>query len=259
MYAGLGAGIFALRWLAGAGDERREEMVREHVAIEPDLEDAIDQALARGPVVFAASHTGNWEIAAHAAARLMRARGKGLSVVVKPMSVGHVNAFCTRLRARLEIGLLSPHGALAGAKAALARGDAVAMMIDQVPDHARHGEPVPFLGQNALCDRAPSALARAAGATLIVVGAHREGSRHRVVRLAVLDPVGSSTVALTRRATSALERFVRQRPEEWMWLHRRWRAPALSSRSIPANHGPWLTTWPSKTPSSSPVGASRAA
>lgn len=227
MYARLGAGIFELLWLAGAGASRREKAVRDHVAIEPDLERAIISALAKGPVVFAASHTGNWEVAAHAAARLVRAHGHGLSVVVKPMALSGFDSFLKRLRSGLGITLVSPNGALRSARSALGRGDAVAMMIDQVPDHARHGTTAPFLGQPALCDRGPAVLAKRAGATFLVVAAKRVGRDHRVVLLGEHDAAatGANATELTRAATSALDAFVRAQPAEWMWLHRRWREP----------------------------------
>lgn len=226
MYARLGTGIFELLWLAGAGAARRERTVRDHVTIEPDLERAIIDGLAKGPVVFAASHTGNWEIAAHAAARLVRAHGRGLSVVVKPMAVSGFDSFLKRLRGGLGITLLSPSGALRTARSALGRGDAVAMMIDQVPDRAQHGTRAAFLGQPALCDRGPAVLAKRAGATFLVVAARRVGRSHRVVMLEEHDAAGVATAAeLTRAATSALDAFVRAEPTEWMWLHRRWREP----------------------------------
>jgi len=241
MYARLGAGIFELLWLAGAGASRREKTVRDHVAIEPDLERAIISALAKGPVVFAASHTGNWEVAAHAAARLVRAHGHGLSVVVKPMALSGFDAFLQRLRAGLGITLLAPSGAMKSARAAIARGDAVAMMIDQVPDRASHGTAERFFGRPALCDRAPAVLAKRAGATLIVVAAKRVGRSHRVVLLDRHDAARCSASALTRSCTNALERFVRAQPAEWLWLHRRWREPRASS-GAPVRRPDELTT-----------------
>lgn len=243
MYARLGAGIFELLWLAGARESRLRKVVREHAMIEPELERAIEDALARGPVVFGASHTGNWEIAAHAAAMLVARSGRKLSVVVKPMAVGAFDAFCKRLRARLGITLVAPDGALDEARAAIAQGDAVAMMIDQVPDRAKHGTTASFLGREALCDRAPAVLAKRTGATFIVVAARRVGSHHRVTLLDVLDARETSVVELTRAATAALDRFVRAEPAEWLWLHRRWREPRerRSAKALDA-----MTTLPAR-------------
>ncbi|MBS2015746.1 MAG: lysophospholipid acyltransferase family protein [Deltaproteobacteria bacterium] len=231
-YAGLGAGVFELLWLAGASRSRRDRIVEQHVTLEPELEATIEAALAKGPVVFAASHTGNWELAAHAAARLVGRHGRGLMVVAKPMALAGFDAFCRRLREGLGISLASPKGAVTTTAAALARGDAVAMMIDQVPDHPRHGVWAPFLGRPALCDRAPAAIARRAGATFIVVAAKRRGRRHVVTLLEAHDARERNVVELTRSATAALDRFVRAEPPEWLWLHRRWKEPRATRASL---------------------------
>ncbi len=247
MYASLGRGVFELLWLAGAGDARRARAIEEHVTLDAA---ALDRALARGPVVLCASHTGNWELAAAAAAKALAERGRRLVVVAKPFSSPGFDAFCTHLRARLGVGTIRPAGALAAARRALAGGACVALPIDQVPDRATHAIEARFLGATALVDRAPAVLARRAAASMLVVAGSRAGSAHRVEVLAVLDPPRShgDVARAATCATAALEGFVRRDPAAWMWLHRRWRAPR--DRLI---ESAWTT------PSSSPAGASRAA
>lgn len=236
MYAGLGAGVMEMLCLAGSSPEARAEALRRHVVLDDALDEALRQACARGPVVLAASHTGNWELVAYRAAQHFAERGRGLSVVVKAQSVGAFDAFCTELRRACGLTLLAPRGALAEAKRRLAAGDVVAMPIDQVPDRVEHGVPVPFLGAPALADRAPAALARAAGATLIVTAGSREGGTQRIHLLAELAaegqrdaPPGVWIARATRESSAALEAFVRARPSSWLWLHRRWRAPLAGS------------------------------
>jgi len=236
MYRGLGTGIVELLWLAGARDEARQQILRERVTLTPALVAAIDRALRRGPLVFAASHTANWELVAAGAAHHLRARGHGLAAIVKPMSVHGVHAFCTYLREALGLSLLSPAGALAAARDVLSRGDALAMVIDQVPDRAEHGTKVRFLGADALVDRGPATVARTAHATLLVVAGRRDG-RDQVVELLEEIPPPEGAAGVARAATSAtlaLETFVQNRPHEWMWLHRRWRAPRRGTSVPPA-------------------------
>jgi Kdo2-lipid IVA lauroyltransferase/acyltransferase len=232
MYRSLGAGVFELLWLAGVRRERREAAIREHVRMDDDLAVALHEACERGPVVLAASHTANWELVAFGAAQSLAARGHRLAVVVKPQSVGAFHAFCTHLREACGLVLIAPAGAFAAARRSLAAGDVIAMPIDQVPGRVRHGVAVPFLGAQALADRAPAALARKAGATLLVVAASREGRGQRIQLLAELPPhrPGESTADAwitnaTREATRALDGFVNAEPASWLWLHRRWRAP----------------------------------
>jgi KDO2-lipid IV(A) lauroyltransferase len=194
--------------------------------------------MARGSVVLFATHTGNWELAAGAAARLLADRGKKLVVVAKPMHARGVDRFLARLRAALGVHVVPPQGAFSCARAALAAGDVVAMPIDQVPDRAEHGNPVGFLGAPALVDRAPATLAWRARATVLVVAAERDSNGHRVRVLETIDPPDGSRSArkawidaTTRTATVRLDAFVRRAPSSWLWLHRRWKAPRADSHA----------------------------
>jgi KDO2-lipid IV(A) lauroyltransferase len=238
MYAALGTGVFELLWLRRASPRTRRlalDAACDAVAIEDHDARAIDEALARGPVVVAASHTGNWELAAFAAARFIGVRGRRLAIVAKPLRVRAFDAFCTEVRRTAGLVLLTPHGAMGAAREAIARGDVVAMPIDQVPERTRHAVSARFLGAPALLDRAPATLAARTGATLLVVAAEREArgkGRQRLRVLASLVPprrggVGRAGWAAdaTRAANAALEAFVRRTPASWLWLHRRWSPP----------------------------------
>lgn len=242
MYRSLGAGVFELLWLAGVSPERRAAAIREHVQMDDDLAVALHEARERGPVVLAASHTANWELVAFGAASSLAAEGRRLAVVVKPQSVGTFDAFCTHLREACGLVLIAPAGAFAAAQARLRAGDVVAMPIDQVPDRVSHGVAAPFLGAQAVADRAPLALARKCGATVLVVAASREGRTQRIHLLAELPPHrrGESSAnawitSATREATRALDAFVRAEPASWLWLHRRWRAPLALREGRPAS------------------------
>jgi lauroyl/myristoyl acyltransferase len=246
MYAALGTGVMELLWLAGSTPTRREQALRRHVAFDGDLDLALRAACARGPVVLAASHTGNWELVAYGAAQVFAGYDRRLAVVVKEQSVGAFHAFCMNLRQACGLALLAPRGAMAEARRRLASGHVVAMPIDQVPDRARHGLGVTFLGAEAHADRSPFALARAAGATLIVTAGSRDGRTQRIHLLAELPaesqrgvPAGAWVAAATREASAALDTFVRVRPSSWLWLHRRWRAPfELGRRGAVASRDP---------------------
>jgi KDO2-lipid IV(A) lauroyltransferase len=205
MYASLGIGVFELLWLAGASKARRDAVLDRHVRLD---------VIPDGPIVFCASHTGNWELAAAAAARV-----RPLFVVAKPFTSSGFDAFVARLRDLLGVRTIHPDGAMKAALAALADGAIVVMPIDQVPDRrARaHVDRAPFLGADAHVDRAPFVVARRAKAKALVTVARRDGTRHEVRILGAADGPAA--------ATAVLDRFVRAHPECWMWLHRRWRRP----------------------------------
>lgn len=239
-YAELGTSAVEFLWLALRGARALS-----HVDIDARSRVRWREALAlnRG-VVVAASHTGNWDLAACVVAR----EGE-LLVVTKHLSVGWLDRFWQSTRGALGVRLADAAGALARAKETLRRGGAVAMMIDQVPASARHAVPVEFLGAPAHADRAAAALAASSGAPLVVAASRRDEHGRQVLEvLDVLLPPPRAARAwierATRDATRALDAFVRRHPSQWLWLHRRWK-PMLAA--------PCRTT-----PSSSPAGASTA-
>jgi Kdo2-lipid IVA lauroyltransferase/acyltransferase len=199
------------------------------------------RALGRG-VVVAASHTGNWDVAACAMAGQVE-----LLVVTKRLRVRALDDLWQSTRAARGVQLADGDGVLARAREVLGRGGAVAMMIDQVPPRRRQSVRASFLGRPVLVDRAPAALAAASGAPLVVAAGFRAPDGEQELRvLAVLRPpprrsragrggagvspepghgaaTGRWIVDATIAATGALDRFVRDHPSQWLWLHRRWR------------------------------------
>jgi KDO2-lipid IV(A) lauroyltransferase len=242
MYGSLGASAVEFLWMALRGR-------RALAGVRFDAESRVrwQEALGQGRgVVVAASHTGNWDMAACAVAREVE-----LLVVTKHLRVRWLDRFWQSTRARLGVSLSDADGAIARSRAVLRRGGVVAMMIDQVPLSPSHASPVAFLGQTAATDRAPAALAASARVPLVVAAARRDEAGDQILH--VLDvlhaparPSRAWVLEATHTATRALDGFVRAHPSQWLWLHRRWK-PMLRRTS------PCRTT-----PSSSPAAASPA-
>lgn len=246
MYRALGTSLVDLLFVAGANHDARARTVASAV-IDPRTVAELDAALARGPVVLFASHTGNWELAAAAAARLLEARGRRLAVIAKAMSARGVDGFLARLRHALGIDVVAPAGAFAAARRALRAGNVVVMPIDQVPDRTEHALSASFLERMAFVDRAPATVAWRAGATVLVVAAEPTASGYRVTHLDTIAPAHGTSArawidATTLRATAALDRFVREHPAAWLWLHRRWKAPRVTSLSRRPRRGSSLAS-----------------
>ena len=235
MYRSLGMSAVELVGLGAAGPGRGNVVALwDRVRIEPEAQRRLEEARAHGRgVVLAATHTGNWDLAACAVARAF-GRGEApmpLLVVTKRLRVRALDAFWQRTRRAHGVRLAGAAGAFGRARRVLAGGGAVAMMIDQVPARRRHAVVVDFLGRRAHADKGPAALAARTGAPLVVPAARRLPDGTHV--LSVLDVVvpperaGAAWIEeATARATAALDAFVRRYPSEWLWLHRRWRAPA---------------------------------
>jgi KDO2-lipid IV(A) lauroyltransferase len=214
MYASLGRSFVEVLWMTG-GHRDLSRLVR----IDP-------QALAelRGGAVLAASHTGNWEIAS-----CFVATRAPLLVVTKHLSAGWIDRYWQSSRARYGVTGTGAAGAYDRARAHVHEGGSVAMMIDQVPNKRAHGLEVDFLGARAWVDRAPATVAARTGVPIVVPAARRlEDGTQEILVLDVIAPPKRATREwiddATIRATRALDRFVRENPTEWLWMHRRWKS-----------------------------------
>jgi Kdo2-lipid IVA lauroyltransferase/acyltransferase len=192
------------------------------------MEDAavFDRELAKGKgLLVATAHLGNWEVLGEA----MTGRGLRLNAVVRPLR-GAFNAEVVAGRVRSGMRLIAQRGALRGTLAALRRNEAVTVLLDQAigGKHALH---VPFFGRPAATTPLLSAAALHSGAPVLVGLAPYVDGR---LRLHVQGPfpvpsTGDRARDLWTHAaavTAAIERAIRAHPEQWLWLHRRWKLPA---------------------------------
>lgn len=187
----------------------------------------LDAALAEGRGVIAcAGHLGHFELlaAAHGQA------GVPLTVITRRLGGGLGSALWRRARARGGFEeLVGRRGrTLWAARRALARGRALACLVDQNQPSPRAAFPL-FFGAPAATARTPAVLALRTGAPVFFVATvPLGGGRHRVVYEGPL-PVGRSgdrardELALLQELTRRLERWVRAHPDHWFWLHRRWK------------------------------------
>jgi KDO2-lipid IV(A) lauroyltransferase len=152
--------------------------------------------------------------------------GARLHVVTKRLSWRALDRTWQHLRAARGIGLIDAHGAARRVLRALGAGDVVAMMVDQVPERGSGVSVLPFLGAPARHDLAPVTLAARAGAPIVVVlGRRAEDGRHVIEVAAVLEPHATreAIIDATAHIARLLEQFVLTYPDQWLWMHRRWK------------------------------------
>ncbi len=136
----------------------------------------------------------------------------------------------------------------------LRRGETVGILIDQHVSE-REGVVVPFFGRPASAMVAPALLALRSGAAAFPVGITRNArGEYRVdirpeVDIRKSGDLKADLVVNTARFTAAIEAIVRQRPDHWFWVHRRWKTqqpldPRLVNREV-------------QTPETSPSGQAR--
>lgn len=173
-------------------------------------------------VLIATAHFGSWELFGEVIAR----RGIKLHAVVRPLR-GALNERVVESRRKSGMRFIPTRGTILASVKALRRGEMVAMLIDQVLP-AERGVFVPFFGRPACTTPALSMAAMRTGAPVFVVMAAREGDHLRMF-IEGPFPVPDTgnrrrdLVDHTAKVTAVLEQYIRRYPDQWLWLHRRWK------------------------------------
>jgi KDO2-lipid IV(A) lauroyltransferase len=179
---------------------------------------------SKKPNLIFAAHLANWEIPALAP----RAFGFPASILYRRPNIGGASDAIVDMRARC-MGNMVAAGLDAPLKLgrALERGEHVAVLVDQ---HTSQGVDVVFFGRWAKANPLIAQLARLTGASIHGVRAIRlpDGNHFRGEFTDEIVPVrdqeGRIDIRATMQAiTSVVEGWVREHPEQWLWLHRRWR------------------------------------
>ncbi len=187
-------------------------------------EEHLRQALAGGKgALLLTGHLGNYDLLAAALAR----RGYPISLISKVSRNRAVNAVWMGYRARSGVKIFFGRNTLRGILGHLREGGMVGVVLDQNALR-RDGVFVPFFGREASTLAFLSVLAARTGAPVIPISTWREGTRHRVLVEPPLEvpeaPAGDAgTVARTAAYTRWTEAAIRRHPEQWTWLHNRWR------------------------------------
>jgi KDO2-lipid IV(A) lauroyltransferase len=191
--------------------------------------ESIRQAHAQGKgVLLLAAHLGNWEVATVAGlGQFPQYRGQ-FHVVRRPLWPRWLDALVTWRFRRGGFGVLPKKGALDRILDRLAAGDAVIFMMDQ---HAggHDGVSVDFFGHPAGTFRSLAIIARATGAPVVPAATWRQPDGTHVVRfedplpLVEADDAALAIRANTRAYNAALEQLILRHPEQWFWVHRRWK------------------------------------
>ena len=184
-------------------------------------------------IVFSA-HLGNWELPAICAARF----GLDATAVFRPPN----DPAAARIIHEVRSGTMGGLTASAGSGAAFAiagvleRGGHLGQLVDQ---HFTRGVPIAFLGRPALANPLLAKLARQYECPVHGVRVLRlPGHRFRVELTGPLDLPRDETgrihvPASVQAMNDVIAGWVREAPEQWLWMHRRWRVP-LSIRPSPS-------------------------
>ena len=178
------------------------------------------QAHARGKgVLVATGHFGNWELSAFAHAYLVAP----MQIVVRPIDNPSIDALVESRRELSGNHAIAKKDAARGILRALGAGDAVGVLIDQntTPDQ---GVFIDFFGVKACAGSAFVKLAHHSGAAVVPGYALWSEKEQRYVLH--FEPAVEMTGDVqhdTQQVHSRLEAAIRKNPDQWLWIHRRWK------------------------------------
>lgn len=204
------------------------KLTREKIAEIVDAEEALavyKQCLAEGKgVISITAHIGNWELLAGTACM----NGYRGAVIARRIYYEPYNRWIVGLRRAVKVFTLYRDDSSKEILKILRRNEIIGILPDQDVDSLK-GVFVPFFGHPAYTTVAPARLALASGAPIVTNFMIRtDRSHYRFIPGEVIRvPQGLSKDEAVNRMTLAwmrqFEKIIRQYPEQWAWMHDRWK------------------------------------
>jgi KDO2-lipid IV(A) lauroyltransferase len=181
-------------------------------------------------VIVVIGHLGNWEVGGLA----VTLSGLPIQSLARPLSNPWIDAYLNRFRTRTGQTIVPRDKALPAMIRILVKGGMLVIQMDQ--DARDMGVMVDFFGRPASTHRAPATLALKYNAPVVLVNTYREG---RLIYAVCTEPIRpddyrgepDAVRALTQAITARFEGFVRQHPDQWFWMHDRWKSAERAARA----------------------------
>lgn len=187
-------------------------------------EKVLDRLLHGGPLIMLTGHFGNWEMAGY----LFGVFGFPPNSVARTLDNPYLDRYLRSFREKTGQKMIPKKGGYDQMLDVLRTGGVLSFLADQ--DAGERGMFVDFFGRPASTHKAIALMAIEHKAPVVVGYARRigPGFRYEVGCTELIDPAeltGSADDArlLTQRYTAALEAIIRRDPDQYLWLHRRWK------------------------------------
>ena len=177
----------------------------------------------KGAIVFL-PHFGNWELLSLVYGALIPDRAKAIAF---PLKNAQLNAYIWRHREQMSLKLIPRKRAIRETLRALKNNEAVGFFADQ--NAGPDGVFVNFLGKPASAVRGPATLSLRTGAPLLFsLSIRQPDDRHHVYISPPIHPTPSDNFerdveTYTTQLLKQLETYIHKYPEQWLWLHNRWK------------------------------------
>jgi KDO2-lipid IV(A) lauroyltransferase len=193
--------------------------------------ESFDRCLKEGKGCIAViGHLGNWELAGVAS----MLKGYPFHSLMRPISNLWIDRYLKGFRTSTGQQMIPRDRALGEMIRVLQRNKILIVQVDQ--DARQSGVYVNFFGRPASTHRAPATLALKYNAPIVMANIYREGAMNYVV---LEDPIYPDAFrdrpdpvkALTQAYSDRFEEFVRQHPDQWFWMHDRWKTAERVART----------------------------
>jgi KDO2-lipid IV(A) lauroyltransferase len=196
----------------------------------------LDQALSqkRG-VIIISGHFGLWEFVPP----WLALNGYQTTVVVRRQNNPHVDHWMEKMRQKHGARTTDSGYGMREILKSLRRGHILALMVDQ--DNGKQGIFARFFNAWASAPTGPALISLKTGAPIVPLAIFPGyGKKHKIQIFAPIDPNSftkdiAGQLKMTQAYTSLLEQIVRQSPQQWFWLHRRWKTSLEDAR-----HNEWV-------------------
>lgn len=175
-------------------------------------------------VVFLTGHFGNWELMA----MFYALKNYQADIVVRDLDSLLVDEFVRWVRAKAGNRIVAKGRSMRELIRTLSKGGITGILLDQNVTWSE-GVFVYFFNKLACTNKGTALLAAASGAAVVPTFIIRDGKKHRVIigEEVAIKNTGDRTadqLANTALFTKITEDFVRKYPEQWFWLHQRWKS-----------------------------------
>src|SRR5947209_8191896 len=191
--------------------------------VDAENADAVHQHLRmRRPVIVLLSHIGNWEVTGPLVPHYFHYARVG--TVYQKLRNRYLDRDVNRKRARTGAELFDRSEGFHKPIELLRSGGLIGVLGDQ---HAGdHGLWTPFFGRLASTSPLSALLAKRTGAAVVALAVYTVGpARWRLVFTPLSDSPAASVNSVTFEANEMIEQEIRKAPEDWFWVHNRWKTP----------------------------------
>ena len=218
-YRNYGIALVEMMWTAGASEEELWRILR------PVNKEIATEAFRRNKgLILLSGHYGSWELIVTS---LRLHLGLPTHVIVQHQRNGRIDRLIDADRKRYDTVTIPMGPSVREVLKTLHDHEMVAMLGDQ--SGPKEAVFVDFFGRPSATHRGAAVFSLKTGAPIVMFFFIRQSDRTYTVEFEEVDRSGltgyseENVLELTRRHTAILEKYIRMRPDHWLWMHRRWK------------------------------------